>query len=176
MSSPEDQWLDHDAGPVVRPYALTGGRTRPSGESFDLIAVVSVVAGLPSDPPGLEPEHVQVLHRCRTPTSVADLASDLDLPLGVIRILLADLRERGLIRIQRPEANQLLVDARILQQVADGLRRLLPPARLAAVPVTVKILIAGGFGSGQTTLVSSVAKRRPPSPWTSAGSPSGMIC
>ena len=72
MSSPEDQWLDHDAGPVVRPYALTGGRTRPSGESFDLIAVVSVVAGLPSDPPGLEPEHVQVLHRCRTPTSVAD--------------------------------------------------------------------------------------------------------
>jgi hypothetical protein len=175
MSSPEDQWLDHDAGPVVRPYALTGGRTRPSGESFDLIAVVSVVAGLPSDPPGLEPEHVQVLHRCRPPTSVADLTSDLDLPLGVIRILLADLRERGLIRIQRPEANHL-VDARILQQVADGLRRLLPPAQLAAVPVTVKILIAGGFGSGKTTPVGSVTKRRPPSPWTSAGSPSGMIC
>lgn len=125
MSSPEDQWLDHDAGPVVRPYALTGGRTRPSGESFDLIAVVSVV-DLPSDPPGLEPEYVQVLHRCRMPTSVADLASDLDLPLGVIRILLADLRERGLIRIQRPAANHL-VDARILQQVADGLRRLLLP-------------------------------------------------
>lgn len=108
----------------MRPYALTGGRTRPSGESFDLIAQVSVVSGLPADPPGLQPEQVQVLHRCRTPTSVADLASDLDLPLGVMRILLADMRERGLIRIHRPPANRL-TDPRILREVVDGLRRLL---------------------------------------------------
>ena len=45
----------------------------------------------------LEPEHLIVLRKCRDPIPVADLASDLDLPLGVVRILLSDMRERGLI-------------------------------------------------------------------------------
>ena len=35
-----------------------------------------------------------MLRLCRLPASVADLAADLDLPLGVVRILLGDLRER----------------------------------------------------------------------------------
>ena len=41
MPSNEERWLDADAGPVVRPYALTQGRTRYSGESFDLVATVT---------------------------------------------------------------------------------------------------------------------------------------
>jgi len=40
MPSNDERWLDADAGPVVRPYALTQGRTRPAGESFDLVATV----------------------------------------------------------------------------------------------------------------------------------------
>jgi len=55
--------------------------------------------------------------------SVADLASALDLPLGVIRILLGDLRDRELIRINRPRPERL-TDIRLLKEVADGLRRL----------------------------------------------------
>ncbi len=108
---------------MVRPYALTGGRTRPAGQSFDLVALVSARSRLAPDPSGLEPEHSQILLSCQRPVSVADLASDLDLPLGVIRIMLADLRERGLIRIHRP-AQGRLTDPKVLQQVADGLRRL----------------------------------------------------
>lgn len=133
MSRPDDRWLDDEAGPVVRPYALTRGRTRPAGESLDLIALVSASSRLAGDPPSLEPEHAQILRSCQAPVSVADLASDLDLPLGVIRIMLADLRECGLIQIHRPTQGRL-TDLRILQQVADGLRRLLPPrpARLGA--------------------------------------------
>lgn len=107
----------------MRPYALTGGRTRPSGESFDLISMVSAVAGQPADPRGMEPEYRKVLASCRRPTSVADLASDLDLPVGVVRILLADMRERGLVLIQRPAPHRM-VDPRILKEVANGLRRL----------------------------------------------------
>jgi hypothetical protein len=123
MPSPGDRWLDDEAGPVVRPYALTGGRTRPAGQSLDLVALVSARSRLAPDPSGLEPEHSQILLSCQRPVSVADLASDLDLPLGVIRIMLADLRERGLIRIHRP-AQGRLTDPKVLQQVADGLRRL----------------------------------------------------
>ena len=42
---PDSQWAEQDAGPVVRPYALTGGRTRPAGERFDLLALVCAVRG-----------------------------------------------------------------------------------------------------------------------------------
>jgi hypothetical protein len=119
----DGQWVDQDAGPVVRPYALTGGRTRPTGESFDLLALVCAVRGSALDLSQLEPEQVTVLGRCRLPTPAADLASDLDLPLGVIRILISDLRERGLVTIHRP-APVGLTDLKTLRDVADGLRRI----------------------------------------------------
>jgi len=38
-----ERWLDEDAGAVVRPYALTRGRTRPAGGRLDLIALISAV-------------------------------------------------------------------------------------------------------------------------------------
>jgi len=61
---------------------------------------------------------------CRLPASVADLAADLDLPLGVIQVLLADLRARSLISVYHPAPPAQLPDAQILREVADGLRRL----------------------------------------------------
>jgi hypothetical protein len=121
---PDDRWLDREAGPVVRPYALTGGRTRPRGDTVDLLATVaSAVDGRALDRMFLEPEHSRVLRMCQRPTPVADLASDLDLPLGVVRILLSDMRERGLITIGKP-ARTGMTDPRILKDVADALRRL----------------------------------------------------
>jgi hypothetical protein len=120
----EDQWLDEEAGPVVRPYAVTRGRTRPTGEVIDLIALVTAVRGVEVDTVGLDPEHLALLRMCRLPASVADLAADLDLPLGVIQILLADLRARSLISVHHPTLPAQLPDPRILKEVADGLRRL----------------------------------------------------
>jgi len=119
----DDQWLDRDAGPVVRPYALTGGRTRPQGQSIDLLAtVLTTHAGVYSDLQ-LEPEYQAVVRHCRRPKSVADLASDLDLPLGVVRILVSDMRENGLITIRQP-ARTRVADPQLLKDVADALRRL----------------------------------------------------
>ncbi len=120
----EDQWLDEEAGPVVRPYALTRGRTRPTGEALDLIALVTAVRGVEVNPRGLDPEHLTLLRMCRLPASVADLAADLDLPVGVVQVLLADLRERSLIHVHHPTLPARLPDPRILREVADGLRRL----------------------------------------------------
>src|SRR5208282_4489298 len=81
MPSDDERWLDAEAGPVVRPYALTQGRTRPAGESFDLIATVMATRARIADPASLAPEHVNVLALARAPTTVADIASDVDLPL-----------------------------------------------------------------------------------------------
>jgi Protein of unknown function (DUF742) len=124
MHPAEDRWLDEEAGAVVRPYALTRGRTRPAGGRLDLIALITSVREAQGTEWGLGPEHRALLRICRRPTSVADLAADLDLPVGVIRILLGDLRERALISVHNPIPAARLPDRRILQEVVDGLRRL----------------------------------------------------
>jgi Protein of unknown function (DUF742) len=123
MPSSEERWLDAEAGPVVRPYALTGGRTRHAGESFDLVATVTVTRAI-ADPDALAPEHVSVLRLARAPTTVADIASDVDLPLGVVRIILADLRELGLVAIRAPVSMAERVDKHTLREVLNGLRGL----------------------------------------------------
>jgi Protein of unknown function (DUF742) len=123
VPSNEERWLDAEAGPVVRPYALTQGRTRHTGESFDLVATVMTAHAL-ADPGSLAPEHLSVLQLARTPTTVADIASDVDLPLGVVRVILADLRELGLVVISMPVVMAERVDKRTLREVLNGLRGL----------------------------------------------------
>ena len=123
MQPPDSEWVDQDAGPVVRPYALTGGLTRPSGQRFDLLDLVRAVRRAARDLPQLSPEQAELLRRCQMPTTLVDLAADLDLPAGVIRILVSDLRERGLITIHRPQPAGFS-DLKILQEVVNGLRRI----------------------------------------------------
>jgi Protein of unknown function (DUF742) len=122
--APRDDLQPHRGfSPVVRPYALVRGRTKPTGESLDVVSMACSLPDSAPDPADLEPEHVALLQRCSVPMSVADLASQLDLPLGVIRVLLADLRDRQLIRIHQPRPERL-TDIPLLREVADGLRRL----------------------------------------------------
>src|SRR5690606_24205711 len=96
----DERWEDEDAGPVVRPYALIRGRTRSSGDRFDLIAMVMATGERPPSDFVLGPEHERILRMARRAVSVADLASDLDLPLGVVRVLLGDLYDHGLISVR----------------------------------------------------------------------------
>ena len=118
----DGEWVDSDAGPVVRAYALTGGRTRPSGERIDLIDMVLTVRTAGQNL-SLSPEQAQVLARCQIPVPLVELVAGLNLPLGVVRILVSDLRDRGLviIRRSRPAGTS---DLKILRDVAEGLRRL----------------------------------------------------
>ena len=119
-----ERWLDRDAGPVVRPYALTMGRTQPAGgASFGLIDVVLATGERPSEHFRPGPEHRRILSRCRRPVSVVDLASEIDLPVGVVRVLLGDLTADGMVQIlatqERPGT-----DHRLLRMVLDGLESL----------------------------------------------------
>src|SRR5277367_4919745 len=100
MSSADDSWIDGDAGPVSRPYTVTGGRTRPrDARHFDLL---DVVARSPkqADRPSANPEHAGILDLCLIPITVAELSSAVRLPLGVVRVLLDDLVHEGLIDIR----------------------------------------------------------------------------
>ncbi|MFE9099000.1 DUF742 domain-containing protein [Streptomyces sp. NPDC007264] len=121
-------WFDDDAGPVVRPYAMTRGRTSHAAQHrLDLIAVV-VAQSRADDPetdPALSPEHMDIVELCRdTPQSVAELASELDLPIGVVRVLIGDLVDGELVHVSRPVPPAELVDESILRDVINGLRAL----------------------------------------------------
>jgi uncharacterized protein DUF742 len=122
-----NRWLDQQAGPVVRPYALTGGRTVPAGEVvLDLISVVA--ASRPRRPPAdalaLTPEHRRLVDLCQEPATVADVTADMTLPLGVVRVLLADLIAEGLIAVRPLPAVVPRARQNLLQEVLDGLRSL----------------------------------------------------
>ncbi|MFE9954139.1 DUF742 domain-containing protein [Micromonospora sp. NPDC005299] len=121
---PQHEWLDAAAGPVVRPYTVTGGRVRPPVDGFDLVAFVLTTPGAdPAGVPGLQPEHRRLVELTRRPVAVADLAADLDLAVGVVRVLLGDLLARGLVTVRRPAAAHL-PDDNILKAVVSGLRAL----------------------------------------------------
>jgi hypothetical protein len=116
-------WLDQEAGPLVRSYALTGGRAGPGAETFDLLTYVVAVSTAASQHDGsLQPEHRAILKRSHKPASVAEIASHLSRPLGVVRVLLSDLETMGAIARCAKSPSASRPDDRILQAVIDGLR------------------------------------------------------
>ncbi|MFH9355689.1 DUF742 domain-containing protein [Kitasatospora sp. NPDC017646] len=114
-----------DSGPLIRPFAMTGGRTRPRYE-LALEALVSADVD-PQRLATLLPEHQRICTLCREVKSVAEVSALLSLPLGVARILVADLAEAGLVAIHQPASggesgNQ--PDVTLLERVLSGLRKL----------------------------------------------------
>jgi Protein of unknown function (DUF742) len=119
-----ERWFDQEAGPVVRPYAMVKGRTLPNGgASFGLIDVVVATGEWPSEHFRPGPEHRRILSACRRPTPIVDITSEVDLPLGVVRVLLGDLVGEAMVRIVSAH-RQRVPDQRLLRMVLDGLESL----------------------------------------------------
>ena len=122
------KWVRRDSGPVVRPYAVTGGRTEPAdGEVLDLVAVVVAIGSnsrAGDDPIRLTPEHRKILRLCERPVTVADIASDTALPVGVVRVLLADLILQEAVRVVRNRPAVQLPGNDVLKEILNGLRAL----------------------------------------------------
>lgn len=106
---------------TVRPYVLTGGRTRaPVG--FAVEALVSAVPGGRDGPSG--PEHRRIVGLCAAaPRSVAELAALLGTPLGVVQVLVADLLTAGRVTVHRT-VDRGGPDLALLERVLAGLHRL----------------------------------------------------
>jgi hypothetical protein len=118
---PEYEWLDDDAGPVVRPYAMTGGRTRPSSGVFDLIALIVAIQPASAVAAELGPEQAAIIELCERPTSVAEISAHLDLPVGIVRVLLGDLLDSGFILTREPRRTTTANEP-VLRAVISGLR------------------------------------------------------
>jgi hypothetical protein len=113
------------SNPLVRPYAMTGGRTRPRYQ-LAIEALVHTTAQ-PHQMQGQLPEHQRICNLCREIKSVAEISALLTIPLGVARILVADLAEAGLVAIHQPGGDENAggqPDVTLLERVLSGLRKL----------------------------------------------------
>jgi hypothetical protein len=130
MVEPVDEWaVDERDGPedfrfVVRPYTWTRGRTQPvadlavetlvstSDAGRDLTAICSA-------------EHAAIARLCADIRSVAEVAALLGLPLGVVRVLLADMIDLGLMFVHRnPMGLSSASDLSVMERVLAGLYRM----------------------------------------------------
>jgi len=121
MSTDEQRDNRQEPGRLVRPYAMTGGRTRPAHDNLELETLVSTTAlGETSVTLSLERRSIALL--CRDILSVAEISARLDLPLGVARVLVGDMAEEGLVTVHRPASVGDRPDLALLERVLYGLR------------------------------------------------------
>jgi hypothetical protein len=112
---------EDDPGPFLRPYAMTEGRTEPTGRDL----AVEDLIGAAADPPAwLSLEHRSIALACHETLSVAELAARVDLPLGVTRVLVGDLAIHGVVTVHRAPSHAGGPNVALLEQVLHGLQQL----------------------------------------------------
>lgn len=107
----------------VRPYALTRGRTR-SRHPLLLESLISVPVYDPRVFAQLTPEYRDLYRLCREVRSVVELSAELDLPLGVVRVLLSDLADQGKVRVHATTHTVDRSGTELLERVLRGLQTL----------------------------------------------------
>lgn len=120
-----DEWVEpEDFRFAVRPYTWTRGRTRPARD----LAVETLVSTSDVGRDGTvshSAEHTAIAGLCVDARSVAEVAALLALPLGVVRVLLVDMIDNGLMRAHRnPTESGSPPDLLLMERVLVGLHRL----------------------------------------------------
>ncbi|REE97057.1 DUF742 domain-containing protein [Thermomonospora umbrina] len=112
-----------DGGHFVRPFVVTGGRTRPTDERLRVEALITALPAALSAPLSFERRRIVELS-CRRPLSVAELAALLGVPLGVARVLIADLIAERLVTVHDPVGLSDLPSRALLERIREGVRAL----------------------------------------------------
>ena len=120
---------DEPTGALVRPYAVTRGRTRPRLEIAIEALIETTVRGRAGNAKaGQGREHQYIAALCDGKLqSLAEIAARMQLPLGVARVLVADMASDGLVAVYEPASLDDATDAvgtELLERVLSGLRRL----------------------------------------------------
>jgi hypothetical protein len=107
-------------GAALRPFLLTAGRVA----GHDSIAIETQVVTTESGrtaADGLGFERRDIVSLCGNPQSVAEIAAQLSLHLGVVRVLVGDLSADGHLSVYLPNADAS-TDVDTLLRVIRGLR------------------------------------------------------
>jgi hypothetical protein len=116
-------------GRLVRPYTMTGGRT---GRDLPQIALE---AQIQATRVGQENRHLYRFEAARIidityeQLALVEISARLDVPVGVVRVVVADLARRGALQIlDPPTGNATNLDsyqyATLLRKVLDGIKSL----------------------------------------------------
>ncbi|MGW3654924.1 DUF742 domain-containing protein [Streptomyces sp. NPDC005151] len=110
--------------PLVPLFVITNGRALPPDHEYEHTTLVTAAA---EDGPvaarTLSPEAGQVMDLVANGfLSVAEVAGRTHLPLGIVRILLAQLEEDRLILVRRPIPRAERVDRELVSAVLEGLK------------------------------------------------------
>jgi|SRR3954449_4902313 hypothetical protein len=121
---------DEPTGALVRPYAVTRGRTRPKLEiALEALVETTVRGRTTNGRVGQGSEHQYIAAMCDggRVQSLAEIAARMQLPLGVARVIVADMATDGLVAVYEPTSLEDETDAvgtELLERVLSGLRRL----------------------------------------------------
>jgi len=124
--------MDEPTGALVRPYAVTRGRTRPRLDIAIEALVETTVRGRNNDLRSGTAhirEHQYIASLCDGRLqSLAEIAARMKLPLGVARVIIADMAADGLVAVYEPTSfdgdSNDSVGTELLERVLSGLRRL----------------------------------------------------
>jgi hypothetical protein len=112
-----------DETSAVRPYAVTGGRTRSSSD----LPIEALVQSLRAPAPGMTNETVKILDLTATEfLSIAELSAHVKLPVGIVRVIVSDLADEGKVRIHGIANGQsgLATSLSVLESVLNGISSL----------------------------------------------------
>ena len=115
----------YDGPSLVRPYSLTSGRTRPAVE----LALEALIETRPESAHRqweLDDIEAAIVALCKETPSVAEIAARVGVPLGVARVLVADLVTAGHVQVLATLQEDATVDERrdLYERVLSGLRNI----------------------------------------------------
>jgi hypothetical protein len=111
-----------ETGRLIRPYAMTGGRTGTEGESIGLEAQIQASTRASTHLGAYRWEAARLVELVQTPTALVEVAARLEIPIGVTRVLVADLVRDGAVVVHIPRRTQSFTS--LLEKVLDGVRSL----------------------------------------------------
>jgi hypothetical protein len=122
----DDDFEDTDdgLGARVRPYAITGGRTRAVGGDLPVETLVRRTALGTTSLPALTLERRRIVELTERALSVAEISAHVGVHLGVVQVLLGDLTAEGLVSVHRSRLADERPDIALLERVLNGLKAL----------------------------------------------------
>ncbi len=107
----------------VRAYTMTGGRAHVTGV-LEFETMLQATAGGREALTALKFERAEILRLCQAePSSVAELAALIRVPIGVVRVVAADLVSEGMLESFQPSEN-VADDVLLITRLIAGVRAL----------------------------------------------------
>src|SRR5579859_7103645 len=111
---------DRQPDGMVRPFIMTGGRTRTTRSDLRWETLIEALPDRRTQQvevdvdrriTGLSREQIDILARCHDPVSIAELSAHLHLPLVVVTILAGDLLDAHLVYVHATDPVEIEISA-----------------------------------------------------------------